>query len=52
MELSGQLLLPAALPMPWYKEAGWSPEPVWTILEKRKSLTFAEVQTADRPASS
>jgi len=32
MEVSGQLHVPAALlPVPTGEEAGWAPEPVWTL---------------------
>ena len=30
----------------------WTPEPVWMVLEKRKSLVLAGIRTPDRPARS
>ena len=45
-----KLHISAALPMertlvPKEQEAGWSPEPVWAILENRKPLPGFEPQT-------
>jgi hypothetical protein len=43
MEVSGQLHVPAALPLgkeptvPTGQEAGWAPEPVWTLWRREKS---------------
>jgi hypothetical protein len=51
MEVSGQLHTPAALPpeeelpAPIGYEAGWAPEPVWTLWSGEKSLTLAENRT-------
>jgi hypothetical protein len=44
MEASGQLHAPAALPLgnepkvPIGYEAGWAPEPAWTLLSAKKNL--------------
>jgi len=38
--------------VPTKQEAGWAPEPVQTVLGKRKSLTLAHMQTPDHPAPS
>jgi hypothetical protein len=32
-------------------EAGRTPEPVWTLLEKMKSLIYAGIRTLNHPAS-
>ena len=32
------------------QEAGWAPGPVWTVLEKRKSIDSTGIQTPDRRA--
>jgi hypothetical protein len=43
MEVSGKLSAPVALPtgeerlVPIVEEAGWAPEPVWTLYSTRKS---------------
>jgi hypothetical protein len=40
MEVSGQLHGPAALPsVPTGQEAGWAPEPIWTLWSREKSLS-------------
>jgi hypothetical protein len=43
MEVSGQLNAPAALPLgvPTVYEAGWAPEPVWTLWCREKSFFFS-----------
>lgn len=33
-------------------QARWAQEPVWTILQKIKSLAFAGIRVPERPASS
>jgi len=38
-------------PVPIVLEAGWTPEPVWTFLEKIKSLIHVGIQTPNHPAS-
>jgi hypothetical protein len=39
MEMCGPVnALAALMPVPTEEEAGWSREPVWKVLEKRKSL--------------
>jgi hypothetical protein len=39
MEVYGQLLYPAALPLvPFAQEAGWAPVPVWLLQSGEKSL--------------
>jgi hypothetical protein len=46
MEISGQLHVPAAVPpLPIQQEAGWTPGPVWEVLEKRNSLLSLELET-------
>jgi hypothetical protein len=60
MEVSGQIHDPTALPppppgknlLPIEYETGWAPEPVWTILEKRKLLALAGIRTMGHPARS
>jgi hypothetical protein len=48
MELSGQLHASAALlqakefPLPIGQEAGWAPEPVWTMWRKEKSCPYRD----------
>lgn len=37
-------------PVPIKREAGWAPEPVWTILRGRNDLLLAEIRTLDGPA--
>jgi hypothetical protein len=56
MEASGQLHVPAALTpekelaVPIGYEAGWTPEPVWTLWSAEKSLALDGNQTpADQP---
>jgi hypothetical protein len=34
------------------QEAGWGPGPIWTFVEKRKSLALTEVRTPNHPAIS
>jgi len=41
------LRTPTALPLPTEQEAGWAPEPVWTVLENRKSSAFTGTHTRD-----
>ena len=38
--------------VPIVREAGWTPRPVWTNTEKRKSLAATGVRTPDHPARS
>jgi hypothetical protein len=51
MEASGQLHAHAALPprkesrVPSGQEAGWAPDPVWTLWSREKSLSPAGNQT-------
>jgi hypothetical protein len=51
MEASGQLHAPAALPsgkeppVPMEQEAGWAPEPAWTLWSKEKCLSPAGNRT-------
>jgi hypothetical protein len=46
MEVSGQLYAPAALapgketPAPIGQEAGWAPEPVWSLWSRKKFLAL------------
>ena len=39
-------------PVPLVKEAGWSSELVWMVMEKRKPLAATGVQTPDLPTCS
>jgi hypothetical protein len=42
MEVSGQFHARAALPpVPIGQDAGWAPEPVWTLWRREKSLAPA-----------
>jgi hypothetical protein len=49
VEMSGQLHAAVALPLrkeppvPIGKEAGWAPEPVWTLWSREKPLTSDEI---------
>jgi hypothetical protein len=48
MEVSGELDAPAALPPgeePTGQEAGWAPEPVWTLWRRETSLVLAGTKT-------
>ena len=38
---------PERVPVFVEEEAGWAPEPVWTVLENRKSLASAEIRPPD-----
>ena len=38
-------------PVPNALEAGWTPDPVWTFLEKIKSLTPVRIRNPNHPAS-
>jgi hypothetical protein len=50
MEVSGQLHAQVALsPVPIGQEAGWAPDPVWTMWRGEKSFT-ARNRTPGRPA--
>jgi hypothetical protein len=55
MEVSGQTLAPAALPqkkqppVPIVEEAGWAPEPVWTLWSKEKCLVPTGNRTRHLP---
>jgi hypothetical protein len=55
MEVTGEFHTLAAFPrerttVPIKQDAGWAPEPVWTVLEKRNSLALTGIKTPDRPA--
>jgi hypothetical protein len=47
MDMSGQLHAPVSLP-PWKEpieeEAGWAPEPVWTLWRRGKSLPLPGIE--------
>jgi hypothetical protein len=53
MEVSGQFHTPAALPpekqhpLPTGQEAGWAPEPVWTLWKGEKLLVSVRNRTPD-----
>jgi hypothetical protein len=57
MDVSGQLHAPAALPPgkvhppPIGQEAGWAPEPVWTLWRREKSYTCQEWNPAFQPVA-
>jgi hypothetical protein len=48
MEVNGQLQAPAALaqkkgpPVTFGEEAGWAPEPIWTICRSENSLRYQD----------
>jgi len=51
--VSGQLHAPTPLPSaPIQREAGWTPELVWTFWRREKSHILARIRTPDRPAHS
>jgi len=46
MEISGQRHAPAAVPpLPIQQEVGWTPGPVWKVLENRNSLPSLGLET-------
>ena len=54
MELSGKLHTHSVLPpprrgtpIPTEKEAGWTPEPMWTVWSREKSLVPTGIPTPD-----
>jgi hypothetical protein len=57
-EVSGQLHVPAVLPpgkeppVPIGYEAGWAPEPVWTMWRKFLTLPGLELRPLGRPLRS
>jgi hypothetical protein len=52
MEVSGQLHAPAALSLvPIGYEAGWAPEPIWTLWRGEKSYTARNQTQAVQPVA-
>jgi len=41
------LYRPERVPVPVEEDTGWAPEPVWMVLENRKSLASAEIRPPD-----